>query len=63
MTFTLRYTRYGALGLPEAKEEATAEREDVAAALTGLLDTMTPGDAATIEVRHDLPARHPLATA
>lgn len=60
MSFTLTYTRYGALGLPEKTHEVTAERGEVADELTRLLDTMTPGDTAVLGVRHDLPVGHPL---
>lgn len=63
MIYTLRYTRYGALGLPEGKHEVSGSRDDVAEEVGRLLDTMTPGDIASIDLRHDLPAAHPLAAA
>jgi hypothetical protein len=63
VNYTLRYTRYGALGLPEHKHELTGPRDAVAEEVGRLLDTMTPGDIASVDLRHDLPDAHPLAAA
>ena len=61
-TFTLTYTRYGALGLPEVRRDFTAPADSIVEEVERLLGTMTPGDTADLNLRHDLPVSHPLRT-